>query len=37
MMTAAAYINALCGWVAVGISVSIFGAWLAIICDVMKG
>lgn len=30
---ARAYINALCGWVAVGISVSIFGLVLAILCD----
>lgn len=31
--TASAYINALCGWIVVGISVCIFGAWLAILCD----
>lgn len=30
--TASAYINALCGWVAVGISVSIFGLVLAVLC-----
>ena len=34
MTTAAAYINGLCAMVAVGISVSIFGLVLAVLCDV---
>lgn len=32
--TAVAYIDALCGWVVVGISVSIFGLVLAVLCAI---